>query len=795
MKKQKNHWGRCVITFPVSCEDHILRTFFSLLFLLLGTIVSVSAQTTVATLPFELKIDALASLKNVAGLKYSSSFSSSTFYSDGALRFSGSSDYLIVGYDTPAKNLSIKKTSSTKGSVFVISGSVDGGSYMLIEELTVTSDKTQTLTTSEIIPREYRYLKVGYRQVSNTGISWLQITSGEAEGVLVPPPTFSLLEGTYTEKQYVEMSSAPETTIYYTTDGSAPTSNSFRYEGAAIEINATTTLKAVACDAEGRVSAVTSATYTLLINVSTPKAYQLVFHETFEANAGLGGNDGNWDNFKASSAAGATMQPGWTFTNCFSASACILLGTSSNEKGIATTPALGVAGEALLSFRAAAWNTSNEVTDLVMKISNTGGRLNAPGISTPAQSITLSLKKGEFTSYTIAVTGAANASKISFSVEPTASKKGRFFLDEVKVYVLAEAETEASSVAALSGKWSTDVLYDGGFASGHSETALVLDSRLELFDDVLIDNAGGNPNLLVFSQRPLSVVNGLNVVDGSFQGNAQLTDLKTFHTPQRISGSVSLKRTFSGVQGHGGWQVLCLPFTVATVTANGVEYIPYSEWIITTPQDKGFFWLKTVDDQDENNDIDTDASIIEANRPYLIAFPDYGYADYPLLNISYPTEFTFAGNAVESTDNLACLHMRSWDFHPVFSVEEGENCYILNAEGSRFERAATNATTATQPFRPYLIYKGGIEEATPGCFIIGMDHVPLDQNDISRRAEGVSIFTVEGGVLLVSDREQEVFIYTLRGDLLACILVASGGHAFNLPAGSYIVNGQIVLIP
>lgn len=91
-------------------------------------------------------------------------------------------------------------------------------------------------------------------------------TSDPSTTVTVAAPTFSLHAGTYTGDQTVELSTtASDATIYYTTDGTNPTTSSTKYDGTAITLTeGTTTLKAVAVDANGNTSAVASATYSIV---------------------------------------------------------------------------------------------------------------------------------------------------------------------------------------------------------------------------------------------------------------------------------------------------------------------------------------------------------------------------------------------------------------------------------------------------------------------------------------------------------------------------------------------------
>jgi hypothetical protein len=81
--------------------------------------------------------------------------------------------------------------------------------------------------------------------------------------IKVAAPTFSVPAGTYNQPQTVSLADATSgATIYYTTDGSTPTTSSTRYLGP-IAVNLTLTIRAIAV-APGMVNSdVASATYTL----------------------------------------------------------------------------------------------------------------------------------------------------------------------------------------------------------------------------------------------------------------------------------------------------------------------------------------------------------------------------------------------------------------------------------------------------------------------------------------------------------------------------------------------------
>jgi uncharacterized repeat protein (TIGR03803 family) len=93
-------------------------------------------------------------------------------------------------------------------------------------------------------------------------------------------PTFSPAPGTYSEAQTVEISDTTTgATIYYTTNGSTPTTSSTKYSQA-IDVSATETIKAIAVATGLPNSPVASATYTIASPAATLSATSLSFPST-----------------------------------------------------------------------------------------------------------------------------------------------------------------------------------------------------------------------------------------------------------------------------------------------------------------------------------------------------------------------------------------------------------------------------------------------------------------------------------------------------------------------------------
>ena len=158
---------------------------------------------------------------------------------------------------------------------------------------TVTGDNGQQITQIVIVSTGSKYCgisnaSVGEGSWSGTTYTWtgdansivfdssaaqtraksITITYTPGAGVVVDAPQFSVESGIYFEEQTVAITAGDGSTIYYTTDGATPTDDvndgsSIQYTKP-ITISTTTTIKAIAFDADDHKSVITSATYTIL---------------------------------------------------------------------------------------------------------------------------------------------------------------------------------------------------------------------------------------------------------------------------------------------------------------------------------------------------------------------------------------------------------------------------------------------------------------------------------------------------------------------------------------------------
>jgi hypothetical protein len=153
------------------------------------------------------------------------------------------------------------ETFSSAIQVTITDGTQGAAIYYTTDGSTPTSSSTQyagsiTVTTTETV--NAIATAPGYTPSAVASATYT-LSQGQTA-----PPTFSPAGGSYLLPQHVSISDAsPGATIYYTTDGSTPTTASIQYTGA-FWIFTTTTVQAIAVAPGWSESSVASATYNVL---------------------------------------------------------------------------------------------------------------------------------------------------------------------------------------------------------------------------------------------------------------------------------------------------------------------------------------------------------------------------------------------------------------------------------------------------------------------------------------------------------------------------------------------------
>ena len=220
--------------------------------------------------------------------------SSSTLYNDAAgIEISAGANVTVKAiavknevYSTVAsatytyKNIANPLFAVASGSTILYGGSVgiscatDGAEvYYTTNGDTPTSASTKY--TAPIVLTEATTIKA----IAINGGDESEVVSA-TYSVKATAPTFSVAEGTYNTTQSVSLENTTDgATIYYTIDGSNPTSSSTAYS-TAIDVTKTTTIKAIAIKAGLTDSEVSSATYTLKVLAPTFSVAEGDYEET-----------------------------------------------------------------------------------------------------------------------------------------------------------------------------------------------------------------------------------------------------------------------------------------------------------------------------------------------------------------------------------------------------------------------------------------------------------------------------------------------------------------------------------
>ena len=171
-----------------------------------------------------------------------------------------------------------------------------------------------------------------------------------------------------------------------------------------------------------------------------------VFYESFDQCTGTGANDGSGFGDLNSGVATATFKAdndGWEASKKYAASNSAKFGNSTAGNGVVTSPALGLEGNGILTFKAAPWNTDG---------ANLGLSISSGSLS--VESVTMT--KGQWTEFTVQITGATPEATLTF----TPAK--RFFLDEVKV---TQGEGETPTWAPVFNDVANGGIYYGNYVN------------------------------------------------------------------------------------------------------------------------------------------------------------------------------------------------------------------------------------------------------------------------------------------------------------------------------------------
>ena len=290
-------------------------------------------------------------------------------------------------------------------------------------------------------------------------------------------------------------------------------------------------------------------------------------------------------------------------------------------------------------------------------------------------------------------------------------------------YAVGDASFDGLT-ARVSGSATLDDAFEsvGGRAvAAQTIAAIVWNADEALTADML--TGINNPNLLVYVTEASKAPSGVqNVVINGTAAEIVLTDASgnnNFYCPQSFTAqSISYTRNFSQttqIDVCQGWETISLPFAV--------QSIRHQTHGALTPfggGNNGYpFWLRQLSSSGLSR-----ATVIEANRPYLICMPN---------NTVYPSVYNQAGNITFSATNVTVpitseqtASGAGVTLRPAFQqVAQSNSVYALNVgeargnnpEGSVFEQNYR----AIRPFQAYTTHSSGTRFITLMSLGLGGD--------------------------------------------------------------------------
>lgn len=369
---------------------------------------------------------------------------------------------------------------------------------------------------------------------------------------------------------------------------------------------------------------------------------------------------------------------------------------------------------------------------------------------------------------------SVNAYKSAWSQLSTSSGYQYFPLLDVMFF---EQQTAASYTAEFNGKSKSAItsvaFYEGGLANDLTESVM---------------KNGMNPNCLYYVPASAGL-SGDNIItlDDFEAESITLTDNYTYDCPIPFH-TESIKYVHNPsvwANGTSGWETICLPFQPESFTASERGFI--SPIMLGS---KGNFWLRKFvgASSDAVYFTSTIDGVMEANTPYLIAFPGESMGTGHLQGQT----ITFQGYDADihvtqqpTVKNNNFVFVGNYD-----NVADGVNGYALNTTGNSFVQ---DSSVGNQPFRAY--FKNLSENANLVRLMIDFGD-QTDVRSLSSESSDMSYHLLGDGSLMInSAKDRNICIYSIDGKLVHNVHLTVGENQVGgLHKGLYIIDNLKIMI-
>ena len=281
-----------------------------------------------------------------------------------------------------------------------------------------------------------------------------------------------------------------------------------------------------------------------------------------------------------------------------------------------------------------------------------------------------------------------------------------------------------------------------------------------------------NPNLLLYVDNEAYAPNDVrNVIANGSASSIVLTDSGSYYCPQEFQAQViSYSHTYTqitGINKRSGWETIALPFDVQSITHELQGRIaPFAaDDAMARP-----FWLGELSSSGFKR-----AAEIKANTPYIISMPNnevYGSAYILAGKVTFE-----ASNMTVPATNIITTSKGDHVFTPCFdAVEASQSVYAINKNDQNSNHVEGSVflpyTRDVKPFEAYIAVP------TNG---VAPRYIPIrDDSDTGIEEQPLSPLP-RGGEL-----------YNLQGQRIS--VPSDSSVSSMLPKGVYIMNGKKIMV-
>jgi hypothetical protein len=293
-----------------------------------------------------------------------------------------------------------------------------------------------------------------------------------------------------------------------------------------------------------------------------------------------------------------------------------------------------------------------------------------------------------------------------------------------------------------------------------------------------------NEFLIIESENTNTDITEQNVIELASAGyvcnNCYLTDASEFYSPVKfVAAKLNYTRTFSA----DVWSSLVLPFDANTTVLNKIGVSRVNEF--------GSF--------DNGNVTFVAASEIKAYQPYIIK------------TVSSGAVFANIENAVFEKSPSTDLHNLGSNGYFYGNLSTRQTVPVLSNNGvyrvygfnSKNQMARGSETAYFSTFRCYLLAKESEFTSSSANSKVRVQFLDkygdvIDSDATTDvdivKSNNISVVGGNNEIIVNSDKEQSVSVYTTNGNLVQVADIAEGENVISVNPGMYIVNGKKVIV-